>query len=112
MEVAWQAYFDRSVQAGCGDSAVSVQVSVNGIAHIQLSVIDIERCLPFWEKFCQGCSKGTVFSKNVGVPSKDVVEVLVRGPEEFFEILFRLDKGCHERCFTHDCHSEFKSSSR
>ena len=26
-------------------------VSVNGIAHIQLSVRDPERCLPFWRKF-------------------------------------------------------------
>ena len=27
-------------------------VSVNGIAHIQLTVRDPERCLPFWEKLC------------------------------------------------------------
>jgi len=25
---------------------------INGIAHIQLTVIDAERCLPFWERFC------------------------------------------------------------
>ena len=27
-------------------------VSVNGIAHIQLTVNDPARCLPFWEKLC------------------------------------------------------------
>lgn len=27
-------------------------VSVNGIAHIQLTVNDPERCLPFWERLC------------------------------------------------------------
>jgi catechol 2,3-dioxygenase-like lactoylglutathione lyase family enzyme len=27
-------------------------ISVNGIAHIQLTVNDPRRCLPFWEKLC------------------------------------------------------------
>lgn len=27
-------------------------VAVNGIAHIQLTVNDPERCVPFWEKLC------------------------------------------------------------
>ena len=29
-----------------------MSVEVNGIAHIQLNVIHIENCLPFWERFC------------------------------------------------------------
>src|SRR5438445_1733014 len=29
-----------------------MSVEVNGIAHIQLTVNDAERCLPFWEKLC------------------------------------------------------------
>jgi catechol 2,3-dioxygenase-like lactoylglutathione lyase family enzyme len=29
-----------------------MSVSLNGIAHIQLTVEDPERCLPFWEKLC------------------------------------------------------------
>ena len=29
-----------------------MSVEVNGIAHIQLTVNNPERCLPFWEKFC------------------------------------------------------------
>jgi catechol 2,3-dioxygenase-like lactoylglutathione lyase family enzyme len=40
-------------------------VSVNGIAHIQLTVNDPERCLPFWEKLCH----------HLGM------ETLIRGPE-------------------------------
>ena len=27
-------------------------VSVNGIAHIQLTVNDPDACIPFWEKLC------------------------------------------------------------
>jgi catechol 2,3-dioxygenase-like lactoylglutathione lyase family enzyme len=29
-----------------------MSVELNGIAHIQLSVNDPDRCLPFWEKLC------------------------------------------------------------
>ena len=29
-----------------------MSVEVNGIAHIQLTVNDPERCLPFWEALC------------------------------------------------------------
>ncbi len=29
-----------------------MSVRINGIAHIQLTVVDAERCLPFWERFC------------------------------------------------------------
>jgi catechol 2,3-dioxygenase-like lactoylglutathione lyase family enzyme len=29
-----------------------MSVSLNGIAHIQLTVNDLARCLPFWEKLC------------------------------------------------------------
>ena len=28
-------------------------VQINGIAHIQLTVLDAKRCLPFWERLCQ-----------------------------------------------------------
>lgn len=40
-------------------------VSVNGIAHIQLTVNDYERCLPFWERLCQFLD----------------MQTLIRGPE-------------------------------
>jgi catechol 2,3-dioxygenase-like lactoylglutathione lyase family enzyme len=29
-----------------------VSVELNGVAHIQLTVTDIERALPFWERLC------------------------------------------------------------
>jgi hypothetical protein len=29
-----------------------MSVEMNGIAHIQLTVNDAERCLPFWERLC------------------------------------------------------------
>ena len=29
-----------------------MSVQINGIAHIQLTVLDAEKCLPFWERFC------------------------------------------------------------
>ena len=29
-----------------------MSVELNGIAHIQLSVKDPERCVPFWESLC------------------------------------------------------------
>jgi catechol 2,3-dioxygenase-like lactoylglutathione lyase family enzyme len=29
-----------------------MSVDINGIAHIQLTVTDAERCVPFWEKLC------------------------------------------------------------
>ena len=40
-------------------------MAVNGIAHIQLTVNDAERCLPFWEKLCHFLEMKT----------------LIRGPE-------------------------------
>ena len=30
-----------------------VTVELNGIAHLQLTVNDPERCIPFWERLCQ-----------------------------------------------------------
>jgi catechol 2,3-dioxygenase-like lactoylglutathione lyase family enzyme len=30
-----------------------MSVRINGIAHIQLTVLDAERCLPFWERLCK-----------------------------------------------------------
>ena len=33
-------------------SGAGQTVGVNGIAHIQLTVRDPERCLPFWERLC------------------------------------------------------------
>ena len=29
-----------------------MSIQINGIAHIQLTVVNAERCLPFWERLC------------------------------------------------------------
>jgi catechol 2,3-dioxygenase-like lactoylglutathione lyase family enzyme len=57
-----------------------VSVEVNGIAHIQLTVNDPARCLPFWEKLCHFLQMQTL------VKGEDIVYcigsrtgILVRG---------------------------------
>lgn len=37
-----------------------MSVELNGIAHIELTVNDLERCLPFWERFCHFVSMRTL----------------------------------------------------
>ena len=43
-----------------------MSVEMNGIAHIQLTVNDPERCIPFWEKLCHFLSMKTLI-KGEGV---------------------------------------------
>jgi len=43
-----------------------MSVAVNGIAHIQLTVRDPDRCLPFWEKLCHFLEMKTLI-KGEGV---------------------------------------------
>ena len=43
-----------------------MSIEVSGIAHIQLSVKDPERCLPFWEKLCRFLGMKTLI-KGEGV---------------------------------------------
>ena len=43
-----------------------MSVAVNGIAHIQLTVNDAERCLPWWEKLCHFLEMKTLI-KNESV---------------------------------------------
>jgi catechol 2,3-dioxygenase-like lactoylglutathione lyase family enzyme len=45
---------------------VHMSVEMNGIAHIQLSVNDAARCLPFWERFCHFLSMKTLI-KNADI---------------------------------------------
>lgn len=39
-----------------------MSVELNGIAHIQLTVRDAERCVPFWEKLCHFFGMRTLIS--------------------------------------------------
>jgi catechol 2,3-dioxygenase-like lactoylglutathione lyase family enzyme len=44
-----------------------MSIEVNGIAHIQLTVNDAKRCVPFWEKLCHFLGMSTL------IRSEDVV---------------------------------------
>ncbi len=44
-----------------------MSVEVNGIAHIQLTVNDGERCLPFWEKLCHFLNMETLIRNDTTV---------------------------------------------
>jgi catechol 2,3-dioxygenase-like lactoylglutathione lyase family enzyme len=79
-----------------------MSVEVNGIAHIQLTVNDPERCLPFWEKLCHFLEMTTL------IKGDDVVYcigsrtgLLVRGaPRERRRDAFQQDRaGLHHFCF-------------
>ena len=42
-------------------------VSVNGIAHIQLTVNDPERCIPFWERLCHFLQMKTLIRNDTTI---------------------------------------------
>ena len=79
-----------------------MSVEVNGIAHIQLTVRDPDRCVPFWEKLChflqmQTLVKGDGIVYCIGSRTG----ILVRGaPREKRDVPFDQDRpGLHHLCF-------------
>jgi catechol 2,3-dioxygenase-like lactoylglutathione lyase family enzyme len=77
-------------------------IDVNGIAHVQLTVNDPDRCLPFWEKLClflgmETLIKGDGVIYHIGGRTG----VLVRGaPEGKRDRAFDQDRaGLHHLCF-------------
>jgi catechol 2,3-dioxygenase-like lactoylglutathione lyase family enzyme len=79
-----------------------MSVELNGIAHIQLTVNDPQRCLPFWEKLCH------FFEMKTLIKGEDVVYcigsrtgILVRGaPPDSSGGAFHQDRaGLHHFCF-------------
>lgn len=77
-------------------------VEVNGIAHIQLTVRDPARCVPFWERLCHFLEMSTL------IRADDIVYcigsrtgILVRGaPEDKRDRPFDQDRpGLHHLCF-------------
>ena len=79
-----------------------MSVSVNGIAHIQLTVGDPARCIPFWEQLChflgmQTLIKGDEIVYCIGSRTG----ILVRGaPPERRADRFDQDRaGLHHFCF-------------
>ncbi|HVP28494.1 MAG TPA: VOC family protein [Myxococcota bacterium] len=79
-----------------------MSVEMNGIAHIQLTVNDPERCLPFWERLCHFLSMKTLI-KGEGVVYciGSRTGILVRGaPPEKRDRRFDQERaGLHHFCF-------------
>lgn len=79
-----------------------MSIAVNGIAHIQLTVNDPDRCLPFWEKLCHFLGMTTLI-KGQGVVYciGSRTGILVRGaPPETRTTAFDQDRsGLHHFCF-------------
>ena len=77
-------------------------VELNSIAHIQLTVNDPERCIPFWEKLCHFFSMQTLI-KGEGIVYciGSRTGILVRGaPPENRNTPFDQDRaGLHHFCF-------------
>lgn len=77
-------------------------VELNGIAHIQLTVRDPARCVPFWERLCHFLEMSTL------IRAEDIVYcigsrtgILVRGaPQDKRDRPFDQDRpGLHHLCF-------------
>ena len=79
-----------------------MSVSVNGIAHIQLTVNDPDRCIPFWEKLCNFLEMKTLIrNENTIYCIGSRTGILVRGaPEGKEQHAFDQDTaGLHHFCF-------------
>ena len=77
-------------------------IEANGIAHIQLTVNDPDRCLPFWERLCHFLGMQTLI-KGEGVLYciGSRTGILVRGaPAGMAAVRFDQDRaGLHHFCF-------------
>jgi len=77
-------------------------VEVNGIAHIQLTVNDPERCIPFWERLCHFLEMKTLIKGDEIVYCiGSRTGILVRGapPEKRVEPFDQDRAGLHHFCF-------------
>jgi catechol 2,3-dioxygenase-like lactoylglutathione lyase family enzyme len=77
-------------------------VELNGIAHIQITVNDIDRCLPFWEKLCHFLEMKTLIKNDTTlycIGSR--TGILIReAPEDKKSVSFDQDtSGLHHFCF-------------
>jgi catechol 2,3-dioxygenase-like lactoylglutathione lyase family enzyme len=77
-------------------------VEMNGIAHIQISVNDAEKCLPFWERFCHFLSMKTLI-KNADtiycIGSRTGILVRAAAPEHRGTRFDQTRAGLHHFCF-------------
>jgi len=77
-------------------------VSINGIAHIQLTVNDPARCIPFWEQLCHFMEMTTLLRNDETVYCiGGRTGILVRGaPKDTEALPFNQDTpGLHHFCF-------------
>jgi catechol 2,3-dioxygenase-like lactoylglutathione lyase family enzyme len=79
-----------------------MSIEINGIAHIQLTVTDPDRCLPFWERLCHFLGMQTLI-KGEGVVYciGGRTGILVReAPADKRGVRFDQDRvGLHHLCF-------------
>jgi catechol 2,3-dioxygenase-like lactoylglutathione lyase family enzyme len=90
-------------------------VELNGIAHIQLTVNDPARCLPFWEKLCHFFGMKTLIkSDEVLYCIGSRTGILVRGaPPEKRDQRFDQDRaGLHHICFRARAHEDVDAIHR
>lgn len=79
-----------------------MSVAVNGIAHIQLTVRNIEQCLPFWERLCHFLEMQTLIRNDTTIYCiGSRTGILVReAPEDKKDRAFDQDtSGLHHFCF-------------
>jgi len=84
-------------------------VEMNGIAHIQLTVNDVERCVPFWERFCGFLEmKPLIKSDTMIYCIGSRTGILVRGAtEEHRGTRFDQNRaGLHHFCFRARAHDD------
>lgn len=79
-----------------------MSVEVNGIAHIQMTVNNIEECMPFWERLCHFLEMKTLIKNDTTlycIGSR--TGILIReAPEEKKNVSFDQDtSGLHHFCF-------------
>jgi catechol 2,3-dioxygenase-like lactoylglutathione lyase family enzyme len=77
-------------------------IELNGIAHIQLTVNDWERCVPFWERLCHFFGMRTLIrADQIVYCIGSRTGILVRGaPGDKEAVRFDQDRaGLHHFCF-------------
>jgi len=79
-----------------------MSVNLNGIAHIQLSVNEVDRALPFWEKLCHFFEMKTLI-KGPGIlyciGSRTGILVRAAGPDPRGTPFDQNRAGLHHFCF-------------
>ena len=77
-------------------------VEVNGIAHIQLTVSDPERCIPFWERLCHFLDMKTLIRNDDTVyciGSRTGIMVRAAPPDKRDRAFDQETAGLHHFCF-------------